>query len=87
MTDPKHISQLGKMQQARANQDMQDALLSIVAQQGKAVRIPLAIAQGVASTHRMVLVRDTDENGDEFIELSVEKADVVITEQKTKLIQ
>lgn len=85
---PKHVSKLDKMQAARFQQDMQDVLLAIVAAQGKAVRIPLGLAQATAETHRLKFVRDTDpESGEVYIELSVEKADVVIQPPKQGLIQ
>ena len=84
----KHVSQLGKMEAARFQQDVQDILLTIIAQQGKAVRIPLAIAQAVSETHRLKFVRDTDpESGEVFIELSVEKAPSQLHRPTKKLIQ
>lgn len=85
---PKHVSKLDKMQAARFQQDVQDVLLAIVAAQGKTVRIPLGLAQATAETHRLKFVRDTDpESGEVYIELSVEKADVVIQPPKPGLIQ
>lgn len=87
MNDPKHISKLDKRQAARFQQDMQDCLLAIIAQQGVTVRIPLGLAQATAENHRLKFVRDTDQDGNVFIELSVEKAPVVIAPMKRKFVQ
>jgi hypothetical protein len=40
--EPKHISQLKRADQVYAQQQLQDALLTIVAAQGKPVTIPLS---------------------------------------------
>jgi hypothetical protein len=88
MTDPKHISKLDKMQAARFQQDMQDILLAIVAQQGKTIRIPLELAQATAENNRLKFVRDTDpETGAVFIELSVERAPGKLINKPARLMQ
>lgn len=82
-----HVSQLGQMEAARFQQDLQDILLCIIAQQGAPVRIPLSMAQAVAETHRLKFVRTKDaDTGQEYVDLSVEKADVLITPQQPKVI-
>lgn len=70
----KHISELNAVGRARADQAIRDALLAIVAAQGKAVSIPVADLDAISQAYRLKLEID-----DKFVTLTAAK--VVLIER------
>jgi ribosomal 50S subunit-associated protein YjgA (DUF615 family) len=70
-SEAKHISQLSAAKRARALQEVQNALLAIVANQSGAVTLPLDVLAAVSETHRLKVEID-DKAG--VLILTAEKA-------------
>lgn len=60
MTEPKHISQLNATRAAIAQQSIQDALLAIVATQGRPVTLPIEHIERLAASHRLIVSVDRE---------------------------
>lgn len=63
--DPKHISSLAPVKRALMQQHLQEALLAIVAAQGKPVTIPISALEAVASRYRLLI--EVDGEGDDAV--------------------
>lgn len=74
---PLHISQLTATQRAMADQGIRDALLAIVASQGKTVAIPIADANRISDQYRLKV-----DIGDGMIRLTAEKAELIETPKR-----
>jgi len=83
MTEPTHINKLKPTQRAIADQSIREAMLAIVAAQGKPVTIPIADLNKIAASHRLVLEIDHKAG---LVKLTAEKAPEQIQGPKSKLV-
>lgn len=83
MTKPTHINKLKPTQRAIADQSIREAMLAIVAAQGKPVTIPIADLNQIAATHRLVIEVDHIAGA---VTLTAQKAPEQIQDPKPKLL-
>lgn len=77
----KHASQTDAATRARMDQAMREALLAIIAAQGKPITIPQATLDEYWASHRLILEHDG-----EHVTLRAEKANLVVAADAAKLI-